>query len=67
MTDTDRRAGLGKVIYSVDEKTPEPTQTEEREERAEQAQVREADEESFPASDPPGFAGGTCAEQEKTG
>lgn len=63
MTDETERAGLGKVIYSVDEKTAEPTQ---REERADQEEVREADEESFPASDPPGFAGGTCSDPEKS-
>jgi hypothetical protein len=62
MTDATERAGLGKVIYSVDDKIEEPTQ---REERVEQAEVREADEESFPASDPPGFAGGACAESEE--
>jgi hypothetical protein len=62
MTDASERAGLGKVIYSVDDKADEPTQHEE--ERAEQAQVREAVEESFPASDPPGFAGGTCSDPE---
>jgi hypothetical protein len=62
MTDATKRAGLGKVIYSVDDKADEPT---EHEERAKQAEVREADEESFPASDPPGFAGGTCTDSEK--
>jgi hypothetical protein len=62
MTDANERAGLGKVIYSVDDTTEEPTQHEEREA---QAEVREAIEESFPASDPPGFAGGTCSEPEK--
>ena len=62
MTDADERAGLGKVIYSVDDQTNEPTQLEER---VDQAEVREADEESFPASDPPGFAGGTCSESEE--
>jgi len=59
MTDATKRAGLGKVIYSVDDKSEEQT---EREEKAEQAEVREADEESFPASDPPGFAGGTSSD-----
>ena len=63
MTDETERAGLGKVIYSVDDKTDEPTQ---REERVDQEEVREADEESFPASDPPGFAGGTSSEPEKS-
>jgi hypothetical protein len=51
------------VIYSVDEKTDEPIQREKRED---QEEVREADEESFPASDPPGFAGGTCSEPEQS-
>ena len=61
MTDATKRAGLGKVIYSVDDKTGEPTQSEER---VEEGEVQEAVEESFPASDPPGYAGGTCAESE---
>lgn len=61
MTDETKQAGLGKVIYSVDDKTEEPTQ---REKKAEQADVQEAVEESFPASDPPGYAGGTCTDQE---
>ena len=61
MTDATKRAGLGKVIYSVDDKTEEPT---EGEERAEQGEVQEAVEESFPASDPPGFAGGTSTDPE---
>ncbi len=59
MTDETERPGLGKVIYSVDDKTGEPT---EREKGAQQAEVQEADEESFPASDPPGFAGGSGSE-----
>jgi hypothetical protein len=61
MTDKTERAGLGKVIYSVDDTTEEPTQHDERHA---QAEVREAIEESFPASDPPGFAGGTCSDPE---
>jgi hypothetical protein len=63
MTDGTRRAGLGKVIYSVADKTEEPN---EREVRSEQAEVQEAVEESFPASDPPGFAGGSCSDPEQT-
>jgi hypothetical protein len=59
MSDATKRAGLGKVIYSVDEKTDEPTQ---REERADEGEVQEAVEESFPASDPPGYAGGACSD-----
>jgi hypothetical protein len=61
MTEETKRAGLGKVIYSVDDKADQPTQLEKK---AEQAEVREADEESFPASDPPGFAGGTSTDPE---
>jgi hypothetical protein len=61
MTEETKRAGLGKVIYSVDDKEDAPAQ---REKKAEQAEVREADEESFPASDPPGFAGGTSTDPE---
>ena len=61
MTDANKSAGLGKVIYSVDDK---PEEQAHREEPANQAEVREADEESFPASDPPGFAGGACPEPE---
>lgn len=63
MTDATKRAGLGKVIYSVDDKKEGPT---EREGRAEQAEVQEAVEESFPASDPPGFAGGSCSDPEQS-
>ena len=63
MTDATKRAGLGKVIYSVDDKKEDPT---ERERRAEQAEVQEAVEESFPASDPPGFAGGSCSDPEQS-
>lgn len=55
MSDETERAGLGKVIYSINEEQDEATTSEERVDRAE---VQEADEESFPASDPPGFAGG---------
>ena len=64
MRDGIKRVGLGKVIYSVDDKAEEPTMSEER---AEQAEVQEAIEESFPASDPPGFAGGsgTCSETDQ--
>jgi len=61
MSDATERVGLGKVIYSVDDTTEEPHRHEER---AEEAEVQEADEESFPASDPPGFAGGTGSKPE---
>ena len=61
MTDKTERVGIGKVIYSVNDVTDELTQQEEK---VEQGEVQEAVEESFPASDPPGFAGGTCTDQE---
>ena len=55
MTEDQDRAGLGKVIYNVDDVESKEAKQEERIERAE---LEEADQESFPASDPPGFAGG---------
>ena len=55
MSDETERVGLGKVIYRVSEKASELT---DRENPTESAQVEEADKESFPASDPPSFAGG---------
>jgi hypothetical protein len=59
VSDNTERAGLGKVIYDVDEskKTEKPS-----DETVDNADVQEADEESFPASDPPGYAGGTSTE-----
>jgi len=61
MTDKTERVGIGKVIYSVNDVTDELTQQEEK---VEQGEVQEAVEESFPASDPPGFAGGTSTDSE---
>lgn len=57
MSKNDERAGLGKVIYDHDE--PNKKSAEESEELEETQEVLEADKESFPASDPPSFAGGT--------
>jgi hypothetical protein len=59
MSDETERAGLGKVIYSVDKK--EGTEAT-REDLRDRAEVEEAVEESFPASDPPSFATGTDSE-----
>ena len=59
MSDDTERAGLGKVIYNVDDVTEADKPTDKR---VNNAEVREADEESFPASDPPGYAGGSSTE-----
>lgn len=58
MTDDTERPGLGKVIYSVDDKEPEKP----GEGTVDNADVQEASEESFPASDAPGYAGGSSTE-----
>lgn len=60
MTEDKDRAGLGKVIYSTDEGDSAKPSEEERDKRAE---VEEADKESFPASDPPGFSGRSTPEE----
>jgi hypothetical protein len=65
MSEKTERAGLGKVIYKVGEQESE---TPDQENRAEKAQVEEAVEESFPASDPPSFAaGGDCKRETDSG
>lgn len=61
MDNESNRPGLGKVVYSVDGNDVE---REDEEERAAREDVEEADEESFPASDPPGFAGTSRAGSE---
>jgi hypothetical protein len=62
MTDEREKAGLGEVVYSVDKgERPEPKQ-ERQDKREEEAQVETADEESFPASDAPGYSGAKLQE-----
>ena len=55
MGEDQERVGLGKVVYNVEANEPTASNQEQPEETAE---LEEADQESFPASDPPGFAGG---------
>ena len=59
MSDETEHPGLGKLVYSVNEKDSVEASREDREDRAD---VEEAVEESFPASDPPSFAVGTDRE-----
>lgn len=63
MSDQPVRAGLGKVVYSIDDPGPKDASNEPTtEHRVDNAEVTEAVEESFPASDPPGYAGGSGTE-----
>jgi hypothetical protein len=59
MSDNTERKGLGKVIYSVDDPK---TKEAKAEEKTNEAEVEEASEESFPASDPPGYAKGASSD-----
>jgi hypothetical protein len=56
MSNEKNRAGLGKVVYTVNDA---PDKESLQEDPSGRAEVERADRESFPASDPPSFAGGT--------
>lgn len=57
------RAGLGKIIYSVEDDATSAN-SPASDDPEEVTDVEEADKESFPASDPPSFAGGSVTESE---
>lgn len=61
MQDDKDRVGLGKLIYSVDH-PPKPDVPDEK--KVDNADVQEASEESFPASDAPGFSGSSSTESD---
>jgi hypothetical protein len=55
MSDDTERAGLGKVIYSVED---QPGAEDDEEAQTSNAEVDEGSKESFPASDAPSYMGG---------
>lgn len=57
MNEENRKAGLGKVVYSVADEEPKTQKDDATAPKATDQEVEEADEESFPASDPPAFSG----------